>query len=173
LVAQFTISSSEIAREFGSFAHFVGAEELNQALTRVARKFASLRPSIRTLFGDRYFFHEQCIQFTDGPFPFQLDVANPLAVRAASLISGINRVRTKLSSPALVRFRETILGGLRPDRDIRQIEHEIRCYIHFGQKGFEVSFADLDQNGRFDLLCSSQASSFEVECKTVSEETGL
>jgi hypothetical protein len=65
-----------------------------------------------------------------------------------------------------------IIDNLTPDRDIRQIEHEFRAFIHLRQKVQDVSFADLEGRGNFDLLCRSGTSEVEVECKTVSEDTG-
>ena len=58
------------------------------------------------------------------------------------------------------------------DRDIRQLEHEIRCATHFGQLGFKVEFADLEGKGRFDLLVTTPQGAVEVECKMLSEDTG-
>jgi hypothetical protein len=71
-----------------------------------------------------------------------------------------------------VRLRRMIIDNLTPDRDIRQIEHEFRAFIHLRQKVQDVSFADLEGRGNFDLLCRSGTSEVEVECKTVSEDTG-
>jgi hypothetical protein len=65
-----------------------------------------------------------------------------------------------------------VLDNLQPNRDIRQIEHEIRCYTHFARKQFQVTFADLEGHGRFDLLVEATDGPIEVECKTVNEDTG-
>jgi len=65
-----------------------------------------------------------------------------------------------------------VIDNLRPNRDIRQIEHEIRCSTHFGRKGFKVTFADLAGLGKFDLLIETPSEVIEVECKTVTGETG-
>jgi hypothetical protein len=172
VVNQFTLGTSAFPMEFASFVDFVGAAEFDKALRKVTRKLSMLQPSIRALYGDRYFFQHQCLRFTDGPTSFQLEPSNPIAVRAASLIGGVNRMRAGLSAPANARFRKVCGDGLTPGRDIRQIEHEIRAFTHFGQKVSNVSLADLEGKGRFDLLCEAQAEMFEVECKTVSEETG-
>jgi hypothetical protein len=169
---QFQLSDRAFSREFARFIDFVGASGLDNARHKVARKLSQLRPSIRTLFGDRYFFHEQWERFVDGPNPFQIDISDPVAIRAASFIAGINRVRGRLTPAATHRFRKMCLDALKPNRDIRQLEHEIRAFIHCGQKGFSVSFADLEDKGRFDLLCELPTGSLEVECKTVSEDTG-
>lgn len=161
------------ASEFAGFVNFLGVENLDSALAKVGQKLSHLPKSVRSLFGDRYFFHEQCVRIVHGSNPFQLDPTNFAAVRAASFIAGINRARTYLSPSANARLRSMCLDNLKPDRDIRQLEHEIRCLVHFGQKGVEVAFADLEGEARFDLVCDEQGRpSFEVECKTVTEDTG-
>jgi hypothetical protein len=57
-------------------------------------------------------------------------------------------------------------------RDVRQIEHEIRCYAHFVRRRYRTAFADLEELGRFDLLVDTPVGQIEVECKTVTEDTG-
>src|SRR6202034_4152631 len=94
------------------------------------------------------------------------------AVRSASFIAAVNRVRRSSSPRAQDRLREMVLDNLKPDRDARQIEHELRCWTHFGQKGLDVSFADLEGSGRFDLLVTKGREAIEVECKTVTNTTG-
>ncbi|MEH2569008.1 hypothetical protein [Bradyrhizobium sp. AZCC 2289] len=111
-------------------------------------------------------------QFTDGPQPFHLDTTVQRAVRAATFIAGVNRARIAMSDLAAVRLRKMILDNLKPDRDMRQIEHEFRGYIHLRQKFGDVRFADLEGVGKFDLLCVSGDTEVEVECKTLSEDTG-
>lgn len=162
----------DFAAEFAEFAGYVGAQELFKATRKVMHKLSLLDPAPRKLFGTRYFFHEQIDEFTEGPCPFQLDASSPLAVRAATLIAGVNRAKVKMSDVAQVRLRRMIIDNLTPDRDIRQIEHEFRAFIHLRQKFQDVGFADLEGHGNFDLLCRSGTSALEVECKTVSEDTG-
>jgi transcriptional regulator with XRE-family HTH domain len=168
----FTLGQSEFPREFARFVDFVGANEMINALRRADTKLGSLLPSTRGLYGDRFYFHEQFIRFSEGSAPYQLDISDAIAVRAASLIAGINRVRDSLSRTGASRLQKTIIGNLRPDRDIRQLEHEIRCVAHFGRKGFKVTFADLEGQGRFDLVVETPSGPIELECKTVSEDTG-
>jgi hypothetical protein len=168
----FTLGQSEFPHEFARFVDFVGANEMMNALRRVDTKLASLLPRTRRLYGDRFHFHEQFIRFSEGSAPYQLDITDAVAVRAASLIAGVNRIMDSLSGAGTSRLKKTIIGNLRPDRDIRQLEHEIRCTAHFGRKGFKVRFADLEGQGRFDLAVETQAGPVEVECKTVSEDTG-
>lgn len=169
----FTFDSATFASEFAKFVNFLGAENLDSALAKVGQKLSQLPKSVRSLYGDRYFLHEQCVRIVHGSYPFQLDHENFVAVRAANFIAGVNRAQTYLSPSGKLRLRSMCLDNLKPDRDIRQLEHEIRCLIHFGQKGREVSFADLEGKARFDLVCDAKAqNSFEVECKTLTRDTG-
>ena len=162
----------DFAAEFAEFARYVGPNELFKVTRKVMHKLLLLDPAPRKLFGTRYFFHEQVDQFTEGPRPFYFDASSPLAVRAATLIAGVGRARAKMSDVAEERLRRMIIDNLTPDRDIRQLEHEFRAFIHLRQKFQDVSFADLEGDGEFDLLCRSGTSEMEVECKTVSEDTG-
>jgi transcriptional regulator with XRE-family HTH domain len=161
---------SEFPREFAEFVGFIGGDHIDKAVRKVDRKMGS--PEARLLFRDRFYFHEQWVRLTQGPLPFHVDVSDVLAVRAASLIGGINRLKRSLSSSGATRLRGMVLDNLRPDRDIRQIEHEIRCSTHFGRRGFKVTFADLERSGDFDLLVETPSGEVEVECKTISEDTG-
>ncbi len=170
--APYSLTQSDFPREFAEFVEFVGLDSLNSAGRKVGQKLADLSASSRSLFGDRYFFHEQCVRFAGGTPPFHLDISDPVAVRAASFVAGVNRVRRSVSPRGADRLRGMVIDNLMPDRDIRQIEHEIRCSTHFGRKGFKVTFADLEGLGLFDLLVETASGTVEVECKTVSEETG-
>ncbi len=169
---RFALVQSDFPRELAGFLDFVGSDILGKALQKVAEKLAALPPSARLLFGDRYFFHQQFIRLAEGSESFRLDISDSVAVRAASLIAGINRVKASLSSAGALRLRSMVIDNLKPDRDIRQLEQEIRCSTHFGRKGYKVTFADLEGLGRFDLLVETASASLEVECKAISEDTG-
>jgi hypothetical protein len=162
----------DFVAEFAAFARYVGEQALHKATRKVMHKLSMLDPASRRLFGTRYFFHEQIEQFTDGPQPFCLDTSVQRAVRATTFIAGVNRARVGMSDIAADRLRKMILDNLKPDRDMRQIEQEFRGYVHLRQKFENVSFADLEGAGKFDLLCMSGTHEVEVECKTVSEDMG-
>jgi transcriptional regulator with XRE-family HTH domain len=165
---RYGLELSEFPREFAEFIGFIGGDHIDKSVRKVGRKIGS--PEARLLFEDRFYFHEQCVRFAEDPV--HLDVSDVLAVRAASLIGGINRLRRSLSSSGATRLRAMVLDNLKPDRDIRQIEHEIRCSTHFGRKGFKVTFADLEGLGKFDLLVETPSGEVEVECKTITRDTG-
>ena len=168
----FLLAQSEFPRQFAGFVDFIGATDLDAALRKVTGKLERLLPSTRLLYGDRFFFHEQLLRFTEGTAPFQLDISDPFAVRAAQLIADVNRVRTSLSKKGASRLRGIIIGDLKLGGDIRRLEHELRCATHFARRGFTVTHVDLEELGNFDLLIDGPSGSVEVECKTVAEDTG-
>ena len=169
---RYALSQAEFPREFAEFIDFAGAVPLDKETRKVERRLQVLKPKVREIYGDRYFFQEECRRFTYDIPAFSLDIANPQAVRAASLIAGINRVRRLLSPKAADHFRSMVVDNLKLGRDMRQLEHEIRTWTHFARKGFNVIFADLEDIDRFDLLVETPAGSVAVECKTISEDTG-
>ena len=171
-MSELSAHQTEFPAEFANFVTYVGAYEVQRAVDKVIRKLASFGTTPRKVFGTRYFFHEEVARYTDNSQPFQLDIRSASAIRVASFIAGTNRARLTLTENEADHFRGMILDNMKPDRDFRQIEHEIRTYIHFRQKGHDVKFADLGRAGAYDFLCTSGSESFEVECKTVSHDTG-
>ena len=169
-MSRYALSQAEFPREFAEFIHFVGAAPLDKEIRTVELRLQALKPTVRAIYGDRYFFQEECLRFTYDVPAFGLGIANPKAVRAAALIAGINRVSRLLSAKAADQFRTTVIGNL--GRDMRQLEHEIGSWTHFARKGFNVIFADLEGVGQFDLLVETPAGSVAVECKTFGEDTG-
>lgn len=172
MASNFTLRNTDFAAEFARFVNFIGASELHEAVSRVAVKLAPLAPSLLALYLDRYFFHVYCQTIADGPIAFQLNVSDANAIRVASFVAGINRMKSCLSARAASRFRSNVLGSLRPDRDIRHLEHEVRTFVHLGQKKVATTLADLEQLGKYDMFCKLDGHVFEVECKTVTEDTG-
>jgi hypothetical protein len=170
--SRFTLQDVHFNTELAKFLNFVGPNELIEALVRVDNKLASLEPSLRSLFDERYLIHRHLVEISNGPSPFRLTAGNKDAIRFASFVAGINRMTEHLPAQATSRLRSTILGLLRPDRDIRQLEHEVRSFVHFGQKGIDVTLIDLEARGNFDMVCESNDIAFDVECKTVTEDTG-
>lgn len=164
---------SAFQKEFAEFVAFVGGTDLDKKIRKVDQKLRPLPADARSLFGDRFFFHEQFTEFASGSTPFKLDTSDLRAVRAASLIAGVNRVKRSLSATGASRLRAMVLDNLQPDRDIRQIEHEFRAWTHCSQKGFDIAFAEFEELGNFDLLLEKAGQKIEVECKTIAEDTGI
>jgi hypothetical protein len=167
------LRTTEFPAEFANFVSYVGPNDVQRAVDKVIRKLALFGAAPRNLFGTRYFFHEEIARFTDDPNrPFQLDIRSASSIRAAGFVAATNRARFAMTKTESSHFREMILDNMKLDRDFRQIEHEMRCYVHFRQKGHGVIFSDLGHMGGCDLLCTSGKCSFEVEAKTISPDTG-
>ena len=64
-----------------------------------------------------------------------------------------------------------VIDNLKLDRDVRQDRAQIRCSTHFILRGYKVTFADLENLGQFDLLLDTPVGPFEVECKTITQDT--
>lgn len=169
---RYSLVQSDFPREFAEFIDFVGAQTLDREVRKVEKRLHALSSGARALYGDRYFFQEQCVRFTEDIPTFGLNISNAIAVRTASLIAGINRVKRSLSPTGASRFHSMVIDNLKLNRDMRQLEHEIRCATHFSQKGHKVVFADLENLAKFDLLVGPPSSSVEVECKTITQDTG-
>ena len=168
-----SLTQADFPREFAEFIDFVGARDLDKEIRKVIKRLSELPPEVSAIYGDRFFFQLQFMNFAyDNKSPFFLDINDATAVRAASLIAGINRARRSFSPSGVHRLQRSVIDNLKLDRDMRQIEHEIRCATHFGQLGYKVEYADSEGKGRFDLLVTTPQGVVEVECKTLSEDTG-
>ena len=114
---RYSLVQSDFPREFAEFIDFVGAHALDKEIRKIEQRFGAgvtaAESSTRALYGDRYFFQEQCTRFTHDIPAFGLNISDPTAVRAASLIAGINRVRSfrfsNAGSPSTV-----VCGGVGP-----------------------------------------------------------
>jgi hypothetical protein len=159
--------------EFADFIGFVGPDLIDNAVRRVDTKLKTLSGSARTLYGERFFLHHQITLFTEQSF--QLDVNDFFAVRAATLMAVTNFVRKQLSDRGTKHLRSMIIDNLKPDRDVRQIEHELRCYTHISQLDLDVDFSDLEKAGggkNFDLIVNASSGEYEVERKTINHDAG-
>jgi len=166
------LTQSDFPREFAEFIDFLGTADVDRGINKVNKRLAGLPAEVGAIYGDRYFFQQQFLKFVDSDkSPFFLDIYDVRAVRAASLIAGINRTKRSLNALDRERFRSKLAASLALGSDLRQIEHEIRCATHFEQMGFKVTFVDFEKGG-FDLLVTTAKGPIEVECKTLSEDTG-
>jgi transcriptional regulator with XRE-family HTH domain len=164
-----SLSRSQFSRELASFVDFVGPADIDKAITKVRQRLDALSPAVRGLYGDRFYLHEQWEALREPPGEFDLDLQ---ALRAATLITAINRACDLLSEAGRNGLRSIVLDNLQPARDVRRMEHQIHCYAHFVRKGYPTTFADPRGDESFDLLVDTPSGPVEVECKTVTEDTG-
>jgi transcriptional regulator with XRE-family HTH domain len=93
---RFGLPQSQFPLEFAAFIDFVGAADIDKALRKVRRKLDGLSSSVRQLFSDRYYFHEEWDRFAEPPAAFQVNLTDLRTVRVATLIAGVNRIRARL-----------------------------------------------------------------------------
>ena len=101
-----------------------------------------------------------------------IDISEINNHRAISLIAAVRQLASLLDAQQQQRLRARIVESLDPDRDIRELEHEMRAFVHYKAAGCNVQPADDDGHGRFDFLVDCGKGPFEVECKTFAEDIG-
>ena len=52
----YALSQAEFPREFAELIHFVGATPLDKETGKIERRLQALKPTVRAIYGDRYFF---------------------------------------------------------------------------------------------------------------------
>jgi hypothetical protein len=167
-----SLLTSAFPREFARFVALVDGDRLRKAIVKATDKCCRLPPALRGIFADRYEIHEQLLAFEDGPAAFQLDAADPRAVRAASFILGVNRMAARLGDAGRSNLAARVVGDLAPAQDIRHLELEIMAAHHLEAKGLSFRLADQEGLGNFDFLVDVGGREIEVECKTATGTTG-
>jgi hypothetical protein len=128
----------------------------------------SLRPSTKILFS----FDLQAIGHPKS------DVRQNRCGRAQQSSSGFvdccgETFANLLEPPQQERLRARVIESLDPDRDIRELEHEMRAFVHYQGAECKVLPSDENQDSRFDFLIDAgRGGSFELECKTFAEDIG-
>jgi len=117
-----SLTQADFPREFAEFIDFAGASDLDKEIHKVIKRLSGLPAEVSAIYGDRYFFQLQFMKFAhDNKSPFFLDINDATAVRAASLIAGVNRAKRSLSASGVNRLRSTVVDNLKLDRDMRQL----------------------------------------------------
>ncbi|HYD61690.1 MAG TPA: hypothetical protein VEC35_15090 [Noviherbaspirillum sp.] len=86
--------------------------------------------------------------------------------------AGIVRCYDHLSERAQKRLRGILSDGLKEDKGLLSIQHEITTAVHLMSRGFDVEFRDLESGGGFDFLAKREDVELEVECKMFSADIG-
>lgn len=121
----------------------------------------------------RYYFHSTYKRLAKRNRTFgRIDIGEPNNARAISLVAAIREFALPLSGDEQARLRSRILESLDPDRDIRELEHEMRAFVHYKSAGYNVALGDGNKADRFDFLIRGNDREFELECKTFAESIG-
>jgi hypothetical protein len=85
---------------------------------------------------------------------------------AVDFVIGLGQTIPYLTSLAQKKLRGQIIGGLKTN-GLRSVQHELRVAAAVSNLGFNVTFFDLEGNGRCDLIAEKDAIVFEIEGKSV------
>jgi hypothetical protein len=86
--------------------------------------------------------------------------------------AGTVRSYEHLSDSGQRRLRGVLLDGLKEDKGLLSIQHEITTAVHLMSRGFDVEFNDMDHGGGFDFIARKDGVEIEVECKMFSADLG-
>jgi hypothetical protein len=154
------------------FNGFVGYREIQKRSNRVRAKLEGIGLESAAL-TRRYFFHH-CY----GDIVLRNRLCQPINIqdlqtnRILGFLGGIRELSRTLSDSEKERLRARVLESLNPDRDIRQLMHEIRAFVHYRQAGLTVQVNDDNGGAGFDFLVTGPNYEFELECKTFAENIG-
>ena len=96
----------------------------------------------------------------------------PTAYRLIAFMAMVERVHRESTPKAKTRISGMIKDALKRKLSFFSLEHEFRTAAHLMHKGFDVYFTDLEGNETFDFLIKRNMNEIEVECKTVSVDSG-
>jgi hypothetical protein len=161
-----------VSRLVADFSIFLKFDELDKQLKRIKKKVSGL-VRLSDQIAMRY---ETPLALAEIYRRRKLNQTAPISDRrihnAIAFIAGSLEAAAQMNEAARSSFRSRILAALRPDRDFRSVEHEVRCFTHFRQANYAVRFADLEGFGRYDFLATRGADQVEIECKMISPDIG-
>lgn len=92
------------------------------------------------------------------------------AITLAAQVLSIMEHSPKIEAKKLI---QRMRGAFKNPDDMRAIQLEIRSATHFVIRGHSIKWPEMEGFGRFDLLVENLGSNgLEVECKSISEDTG-
>ena len=102
--------------------------------------------------------------------PFQIE--NIAQYELVGFAAGVVRSYERLSDGGKRRLRGALLDGLKEDKGLLSIQHEITTAVHLMSRGFDVEFHDMEYGGGADYIARKDDIEIEVECKMFSADLG-
>jgi len=169
---RFTLSTAEIPGLITWFNGFIGFREIQKRIERVDAKLRDIGLVVPAL-NQRYYFHSTYQKLVVRNRTYgRIDIADFNNNRAISPIAAIKEFAKLLDVKQRERLRARIIESLDPDRDIRELAHEMRAFVHYRRAGLMILPSDGQIDERFDFLVCGPNGEFELECKTFSENIG-
>jgi hypothetical protein len=162
----------DFSRDVATSIDFIGESEYRALLDNIGRGmnfkgYVTRLDDLRFSLELQLFNLELLRQKHSGKFP-----AVPLVIHeAVDFIIGLGQTIPHLSLSAQKKLRGQVVGGLKTN-GLRPVQHELRVATAVSKLGFDVTFADLEGNGGYDLLAERAEESFEVEAKAAEVFSG-
>lgn len=102
--------------------------------------------------------------------PFRVE--NMAEYELVAFAAGTVRSYERLSASGGGRLRGILLDGLKEDKGLSSVQHEITTAVHLMSRGFDVEFHDMEHGGDFDFVARKEDVETEVECKMFSADLG-
>jgi hypothetical protein len=171
---QFDFYEAEVQRHLREFRSLVGWRDLSRIIYKVADELHHRKIFSQALL-DRYAVSLGLQEIYDylkatGRVPMPRKSTNIYA--ACTFAASAVALSKQLSWKARDRLIGMVRDNLSLDGDSRRLQHELTVAAHFSQHGWDMTFIDLEGVGNFDYLVRKGGVEADVECKTVSGDTG-
>jgi hypothetical protein len=136
-----------------------------------------MNPFLSEYFDERYTierFFARALDYRSrvGSFP---PVTGPHGKQYFDLYSFVHILTSaypRLSAVGQLRVRGYITDGLKGDDGLAAFAHELAVAVHLWSAGFDVDFADIEGQSRFDILARKDGLELEIDAKTASADIG-
>ena len=92
--------------------------------------------------------------------------------RFLSFVAVVGRCYNRLSQRGKNRLRGMLLDSLKSDYGLAPLAYEMKIVAHLLNRGFDVTFHDLETGGNFDYLAAKDDIKIAIECKFVTADIG-
>lgn len=169
-----SLDTAEIPGLFERFVSIVGSEPWLKRV-RTLRQQVAANPLLGPFFQERYPLeltagHLLELLRETGQLRSQLNDLSQY--RLFSFVAPLVRIYDGLSEAGRSRLAGMLLDGLKSDRGLAPLQHEIETASHLVLRGFDVTFWDLEKGRGFDFLAVRDGIEIEVECKMASGDIG-
>jgi hypothetical protein len=89
-----------------------------------------------------------------------------------TFVAGFVRIYEQLSEKGQKRFRGMLLDGLKTDKGLASLKHEVMTAINLVCRGYDVEFNDIENGAGFDYIARRDGMEIEIECKVFTGDLG-
>jgi hypothetical protein len=168
------VHDTEVAQLLESLIQITGIEPWNRRFEWLHRELAEnpfMEEWLRERCSIEWTFNEVlCSQPLTPHSPFRIE--NMAQYELVAFAAGVVRIYEHLSANGKHRLRGMLLDGIKEDKGLLSIQHEVSTAVHLMIRGFDVEFHDLEQGGGFDFVARKDNVEIEVECKMFSADLG-